>query len=290
MITFKNWKEKFALYLCRENHNNRFHLNLKIMNLKLVYILIAFIFLIGSSVIAQDVKEIPETDNTVPAITLLPSPGEVLNALSKIGQVDWSNLVSYNKFYNYKGRNRQALNIGIRVADAFVALHDEDKANFGDMNNVIYSLSEELSISSLIEEQKNKLQELSQKDDWVLLIIELNTMNGQLQEELIKQKEYDIVLLSNVGAFFEGVFIISSHFASNYDVSKVGLLKQIALVNYYIGEIDNNKELKEDATVDFAYNGLIQIKSLLDADADLSINTVGRMQAVASSVVNSITK
>ncbi|MEZ5196910.1 MAG: hypothetical protein R2764_11030 [Bacteroidales bacterium] len=260
------------------------------MNLKLVYILIAFIFLIGSSVIAQDVKEIPETDNTVPAITLLPSPGEVLNALSKIGQVDWSNLVSYNKFYNYKGRNRQALNIGIRVADAFVALHDEDKANFGDMNNVIYSLSEELSISSLIEEQKNKLQELSQKDDWVLLIIELNTMNGQLQEELIKQKEYDIVLLSNVGAFFEGVFIISSHFASNYDVSKVGLLKQIALVNYYIGEIDNNKELKEDATVDFAYNGLIQIKSLLDADADLSINTVGRMQAVASSVVNSITK
>lgn len=260
------------------------------MNVKLICIFVAFIFLTSNSMVAQSEKEIPKTDNTIPAVTLLPSPGEVLNALSKIGRVHWSNLVNYNKFYNYKGRNKQALNIGVRVADAFVALHDEDKANFGDMNNVIYSLSEELSISNLIEDQKNKLQELSQKDDWVLLIIELNTMNGQLQEELIKQKEYDIVLLSNVGAFFEGMYIISSHFKSNYDAQKIGLLKQLALVNYYIGELDKNPKLKEDADVEATYMGLVQIKSLLEADSDVSINTVGRIQSVASGVVDSIAK
>lgn len=260
------------------------------MKFKFISIFIAFIFVTNVSLVAQSEKEIPKTDNTVPDITLIPSPGEVLNALSKIGRVEWNNLVTYNKFYNYKGRNLQALNIGIRVADAFVALHDEDKANFGDMNNVIYSLSEELSISNLIEDQKNKLQELSQKDDWVLLIIELNAMNGELEEELIKQKDHDIVLLSNIGAFFEGMFIISSHFKSHYDVEKVGLMKQLALINYYIDQLDKFGELKEDKIVETTYDGLVQLKKLLEADPAISDGTVIEIQAVASSIVSSITQ
>ena len=260
------------------------------MNKKLFCIFIAFVLITGNSLIAQDKKEIPKTDNTVPAITLPPSPGEVLNSLNKIGRVQWSSLVTYNKFYNYKGRNKQALNIGIRVADAFVALHDKDKTNFGNMNNVIYSLSEELNISNLIEDQKNVLQELSQKDDWVLLVIELNTMNGELQEELKKQKEDDIVLLSNIGAFFEGIRIISTHFKNNYDAGKVGLMKQTALIDYYIAEIDENKELKADNTVEAAYSGLVKIKSHLNNDPELLLNTVSKIQAIASDAVNSITK
>lgn len=260
------------------------------MNSKLVSLILVMVFLTGHSLFSQDEKEIPKVDKTVPSITLPPSPGEVLNALSKIGRVQWSSLVTYNKFYNYKGRNVQALNIGIRVADAFVALHDKDKANFGDMNTVIYGLAEELSISNIIEDQKNLLQELSQKDDWVLLVIELNTMNAQLQEDLIKQKEEDIVILSNVGAFFEGMRIVSSHFDSNYDGEKIGLLKQVELIDYYIGEIDKNKKLKKDDTVNIAYDGLVDVRNYLNEDPDITAETVSKIKAVTSEVVKSISK
>jgi hypothetical protein len=260
------------------------------MNKKLVCIFIVFAWLSGNLLVAQGEKNIPQTDKTIPKISLPPSPGEVLNALSKIGRVQWSSLVTYNKFYNYKGRNIQALNIGIRVADAFVALHDKDKTNFGNMNTTIFSLSKELNISNLIEDQKNKLQELSQKDDWVLLVIELNTMNAQLQEELIKLKEDDIVLLSNVGAFFEGIRIVSSHFITNYDPKKTDLLKQTELMDFYIGEIDKKPNLKEDNTVETAYNGLVEIKNYLAKDPEVSLNTIKKIQATTISVVNSITK
>lgn len=260
------------------------------MNNKLVSIFIALVLLTGNVLMAQDEKEIPKVDKTIPTITLPPSPGEVLNALSKIGRVQWSSLVTYNKFYNYKGRNKQALNIGIRVADAFVALHDKDKTNFGNMNTVIFSLSEELNISNLIEEQKDKLNELSQKDDWVLLVIELNTMNAQLQEELIKQKEDDIVLLSNVGAFFEGFRIVSTHFKNNYDSAKVGLLKQSDLIDYYITEIDKNGKLKKDNAVKAAYQGLVDINSLLEKDPEVSLETITNIQATASDVVQAISE
>lgn len=258
------------------------------MNRKVLCLIIVMALLSGHSLIAQDEKEIPKVDKTTPTITLPPSPGEVLNALSKIGRVQWSSLVTYNKFYNYKGRNKQALNIGIRVADAFVALHDKDKSNFGDMNTVIFGLAEELSISNIIEDQKNVLQELSQKDDWVLLVIELNTMNAELQEELIKQKEEDIVILSNVGAFFEGMRIVSSHFSGNYDAEKIGLLKQVELIDYYIGEIDKNKKLKKDETVNVAYVGLVDMRSYLNEDPDVTIETVEKIKAVANEVVKSI--
>jgi hypothetical protein len=260
------------------------------MNRKFTCMMIGVLLLAANAVFSQTVKVPPKTDETTPGFTLAPSPGEVLNALSKIGRVEWSGLVNYNKFYNYKGRNKQALNLGIRVADAFVALHDRDKTNFGNMNDVIFSLAKELNISNLIEDQKNKLKELSQKDDWVLLIIELNTMNAQMQEELIELKEDDIVLLSGIGAFFEGVHIVSSHFKKNYDPEKVSLLRQSALIHHYMADIDKNPKLREDETIKTVYDGLMQLKRQLESDPAISPAAVDRINAISGSVVNSMTK
>lgn len=260
------------------------------MRKKLFYLLMIFSFLSGSYLCAQNANDVVKTDTTNPMNTLLPSPGEVLNSLNKMGEIQWNSLITYNEFYNYKGRYKQSLNLGIRVADAFVALHDNDKANFGEMNKVIFSLSKELGISSLIEDQKNKIQELSTNDDWVLLVIELNTMNGELQEELRKQKDEDIVILSNAGAFFEGMRIISSYFANNYKPEKVGLLRQIKLVEYYIWAIDKNAKFKNDKLVKTVYAGLLEIKGYLSKDQKISEKTVKQIQATSTIVVNSITK
>jgi len=265
--------------------------NFIIMNKNLIStFLIAFVFFSGSVLHGQDNHKIPKRDDSVPTETLLPSPGEVLNSLSKMGQVKWSNLVTYNDFYNYKGRFKQSLNLGVRVADAFVALQDKDKSNFGEMNKVIFGLSKELGISSLIENQKNKIQELSSNDDWVLLVIELNNMNSELQGELRAQKDEDIVVLSNVGAFFEGMRIVSSYFVKNYDAEKIGLLNQIKLIEYYIQEIDKNAKLKKDKSVIPVYKGLIELKANLSKDSKVSIKTVKQIQVLSTSIVNSITE
>ena len=259
------------------------------MNKKIVSVMLVVGF-ITCAAFAQEEKEIPKTDKTIPQTALTPSPGEVLNSLSKIGRVQWSSLVTYNNFYNYKGRYKQALNLGVRVADAFVALHDKDKTNFGNMNTVIFSLSQELGISNLIEEQKDKLQVLSQKDDWILLVIELNTMNAELEEELIKQKDDDIVLLSNTGAFFEGIRIVSTHFTNNYDADKIGILNQQQLIHHYMEEIDSRKKMKNNELVRMAYAGLKEMKNLIENDPDISKDTVEQILSVAKNVVNSITE
>jgi len=260
------------------------------MNKKLFCVFIGLALFTCTVTLAQEEKEIPKTDKTAPKVTLTPSPGEVLNSLSKIGRVQWSSLVTYNNFYNYKGRSKQALNLGIRVADAFVALHDKDKTNFGNMNTVIFSLAQELGISNLIEAQKNKLQQLSQKDDWILLVIELNTMNAELEQELIKQKDDDIVLLSNIGAFFEGIRIVSSHFKNNFNADKIGIMKQSQLVEYYITELEKKGKLMKDESVKAAYNGLLELKKILGQDKGISSGTVEKINKTASEVVGSITE
>lgn len=257
------------------------------MNKKLISFFISLLFLTGNILNAQDTANDKET---VLATTILPSPGEVLNSLGKIGRVQWSSLVDYNKYYNYKGRNRQALNLGVRVADAFVALQDKDKNNFGEMNAVIYSLSKELGISNIIETQKDKLQQMSSKDDWVLLVIELNEMNGSLQEALVKQKDDDIVLLSGVAGFLEGIRIVSSHFKDNYNAEKVEMLKQIKLVEYYIDAINQYSKLKDDPSVESVEKSLQEIKALLVADPSISLKTVKQLETISSNAIKSISK
>lgn len=41
--------------------------------------------------------------------------------------------------------------MGIRVADAFIAIFDHDNSNFGYMNGVIFNLAESLGIDAVIK-------------------------------------------------------------------------------------------------------------------------------------------
>ncbi len=124
----------------------------------LIGISILFMFL-NNMLYAQEDRDISKKDTINLNSIVLPSLGERMNIAIKINDsIAWSSLASYNKYYNYKGRSKQALNIGIRIADAFVALHDKDKNNFGNMYAVIFNLSKSLGIWEIVEKQKDKLQ------------------------------------------------------------------------------------------------------------------------------------
>ncbi len=255
---------------------------------KILSLLCISIFIFGNMANAQ--KKVPKTDNTEPKSVLVPSSNEILLALKKAGKIKWGSLVTYNKTSNYKGRKKQALNLGVRVADAFVAIFDHDDSNFGYMNNTIFSISESLGISGTIKPYHEKIKKLKAKNDWLDITLELDEMNITLQREMEVKGNSDIVLLSSIGGFFEGINIVSRYFSTNYNAKKVGILKQVHLVDHFVKQLDKKAKLKKDPTVKKVYNGLIALQKIYKGDKKLSQKSVKKINAKTKEIINLITK
>ena len=256
------------------------------MKRKLIYCAV-FMLLIGN--IYGQKKSVPKQDNEVATETWLPSPDEIFNSINRIGKVKWSSLVSYNTKSNYSGKYVQSLNLGIRMADAFIAIHDEDKVKFGEMNVCIYNLSKDLGYNQIISDVNSEIKKLVAAEEWNKVRQKLNDANAETIAKIEKMGDSDILTAIGIGGFFEGIYITSGYFISNYDVKKVDIMKQQWLVEYYIKTIETNGKMKSDTLISLSYNNLKKIRTILKKDK-LTLNDVNNLHKISKTVVETIVK
>lgn len=195
---------------------------------------------------------------------LIPSPGEVLSALNKLDRVDWTQLASFNQQANYENKYARSLNLGIRVADAFVAINAEDSENFGEMSSIIFDLRQKLGIGRVITEKRADLDELAGRGAWSDMRAELDNVQSEIQEEVEALGESDLVILASLGGWLEGLRVVSGHLKDNYSEDNSELLNQGGLIYYYMEQLNAvSEDASTNALVSAVKTGLKDIQAAL---------------------------
>lgn len=222
---------------------------------------------------------------------LVPSPGEILSALNKLDRVDWTQLASFNQKANYENKYARSLNLGVRVADAFVAINAEDSESFGEMSSIIFDLGQKLGIGRVLTEKRADLDELAGRGAWSDMRAELDNVQSEIQSEVEALGESDLVVLASLGGWLEGLRVVSGHLKDNYSEDNSELLNQGGLIGYYAGELD---ALGSDATtnplVGAVKDGLLSIQTALPEGeaAKVSQESVQKVNDVSSQLVTLI--
>ncbi|MEM7656422.1 MAG: hypothetical protein AAF399_09870 [Bacteroidota bacterium] len=168
---------------------------------------------------------------------LVPSPGEILSALDKLDRVSWNELASYNQNGSYDNKYARSLNLGVRVADSFVAINAEDAENFGYMSSLVFELGEDLGIKRVLTEKREDLNELARRGAWSDMRAELDNIQGEIQGQIEAIGEEDLVVLAGIGGWLEGLRVVSAHLKDNYSEDHSELLNQGSLIQYYTDEL-----------------------------------------------------
>jgi hypothetical protein len=177
---------------------------------------------------------------------IIPPPNMIFAALQSSGTINWKTIITYNDETNYTSFEKIALNLGIRVADGFVAIMAENRNDMTRMGKAIKVLAKKIGIGDQILQKTGE--------------IDSNIIN-----ELEQRQDYEVSYFCNLGAWFEALFIASKSLNEKYDPQMAENLRQKGLVDVFLEGFDMlSEKTKEDPLVQLIKEKLTAIGPLLD--------------------------
>ena len=169
---------------------------------------------------------------------ILPPPEEVFMALRGVSTVDFSKLCTaiakdpLSSKAKFTSDGAKAANLGMRVADAFVAVQAKDANALRRASDVIEILSLELSADLSLKNKIAVANKLAEENKWPELRTILESVRVDVLDEMKANKDKDSVTLATVGGWLRGLNVATIALLENYEPDATKLLRQPQLVAY----------------------------------------------------------
>jgi hypothetical protein len=213
------------------------------------YLKTALIVLGLSCVFAQELSD--EEKALFKSNVVVPVPSEIIMALDILSDINWKAIVKYDYSANYSENYKIALNLGVRVAQGFIAIQAQDRKNTGEMFSVSRDLAENFGAKSEMFVDKEQIAKLLNEEKWLELRQILDDIHLKVKEEM-KKYDQDYVTLAGIGGWLEGLHIVSKALNSNYTEDSSVILFQPELIDHFMENMNglkpvnsSNPEVKE---------------------------------------------
>lgn len=172
----------------------------------------------------------------------IPTPGELLSALNKLGKMDWAAKFRAPIATNFPSRAQMALNLGGLIADAYIAVEAEDAQQVKNLGKDILALGKSLGISKEILDRGKSLTEFADTKQWDVLKEELEATQNEVKDAMEHNKDADLVILVTLGGWLRGTEVLSGWIGEHYTEAGAKLLRQPGIVGFLGAKLDSMPE------------------------------------------------
>jgi hypothetical protein len=207
------------------------------------YLKFALLFLIAGLLFSDGLTD--EEKALFKTNVVVPVPSEIIMALDMLSETNWKAVVEYDYSANYSDYHKIALNLGVRVAQGFIAIQAQDRRNTGEMFSVSRDLAENFGAKSEMFVDRDEIARLLNAGEWLELRAILDDIHLKVKDEMIKY-DPDYVTLAGVGGWIEGLHIVSKALKANYTEEASTILYQPELINHFIEKVGQLKQSNAD--------------------------------------------
>lgn len=207
------------------------------------YLKFALLFLITGLLFSNELTD--EEKALFKTNVVVPVPSEIIMALDMLSETNWKAVVEYDYSANYSDYYKIALNLGVRVAQGFIAIQAQDRRNTGEMFSVSRDLAENFGAKSEMFVDRDEVARLLNAGEWLELRAILDDIHLKVKDEMIKY-DPDFVTLAGVGGWIEGLHIVSKALKTNYTEEASAILYQPELINHFIEKVGQLKPSNAD--------------------------------------------
>ena len=168
----------------------------------------------------------------------IPTPGELLSALNKLGKMDWSSKFRAPIATSEPSRLKMALNLGGLIADGYIAVEAEDAQQVKNLGKDILALGKSLGVSKEILDRGKSLTEFADNKQWDVLKEELEATQNEVKDAMEHNKDGDLVHLVTLGGWLRGTEVLSGWIGEHYTEGGAKLLRQPGIVSFLGGKLD----------------------------------------------------
>lgn len=233
-----------------------------------------------------------------------PKSADILNALDNLtknspSEVNWKKLVAYtreNEFFEkttYDDNPARALNLGLRVANAFIAVGAEDKEALDKTSETLVVLGRSLGVAEELIGQRERIGDLARANKWQEVRQTVLELQGQVEEQLHKKDRQDEATLVVTAGWLQGLHAVTKALSENYHPDAASILRQGDLVQSLTTQLQAlGDEAKGHALVKRLIARLPDIQRMcaVAQDQPVSQENTRKLFDISSELVSSISK
>ena len=220
----------------------------------------------------------------------IPTPGEFFAAMDAAGRPAWGQQVRSGSPSAPDSRPRIALILGTLVADGYVAVEAQDGQAVKNIGKEIISLAKKLNVNQSVLGRAKSINDFAENSDWNALREELEATQNEVKLDMAEQKDDRLVTLVTTGAWIRGVEIVSGIVAAAYTQEGAKLLRQPAIIEYLIDQLDSlPAATRDDSSVKAVREGLKNAVPLISAPIP-SAEQVQQLHGLMKSLDDTISK
>ena len=160
----------------------------------------------------------------------VPTPGELLAALNKVGKPNWQAQYRPPIPTAYTSRPQIALNLGGLIADGYIAVEAEDSQQVKNIGKDIMTLAKTLGISENVLRRGKSIEDFAENNEWSTLKEELEATQNEVKLAMDEQHDEELTTLVTLGGWIRGTEAVSGWIANNNSEPAAKLLRQPAIV------------------------------------------------------------
>jgi hypothetical protein len=161
----------------------------------------------------------------------IPTPGELLAALNKVGKPNWQAQYRAPIPTAYTSRPQIALNLGGLIADGYIAVEAEDSQQVKNIGNDIMALAKTLGIKENVLRRGKSIEDFAENNEWSTLKEELEATQNEVKLAMNEQHDEELTTLVTLGGWIRGTEAVSGWIATNYSEQAARLLRQPAIID-----------------------------------------------------------
>ncbi len=223
----------------------------------------------------------------------IPTPGESLNALSKLGKLDWSARFRPPIATNFSSRAQMAINLGGLIADGYIAVEARDSQQVKNIGKDIVNLAKPLGVQQEILNRGKSLTDFASEGKWDALKEELEATQNEAKTAMAENKDTGLVLLVTLGGWLRGTEALTGYLSEHYSADATRLLRQPGIARFFNERLEALPEkMREDSSVKKIRVKMGEIESTLSfsRDAVLSVESVKVLNQLVADLLKQVSK
>ena len=223
---------------------------------------------------------------------VVPIPREIFGSLDQFADSNWR-AVQHPEVGSWKPRGNQtriALQLGVVIAEGFIAVEARDAAEVKDLGRAALSLSRALGVESVVLRRSRSIVDYADQGDWPATRNEWDAVRADVRDGMIALKSEQLAQLISLGGWLRGAEVLSALLLQNYSPDRAELLRQPGLLDHFEKQLAAmSQESANDPVIAQLQEGVREVRRLTGEKGDrIARGTVREINRVSSRLVVAI--
>lgn len=168
----------------------------------------------------------------------LPSPGEFFLAVDKQLEPNWSQLIGTAVPATTTSRDHLALQLGVQLADAHVAIEAQDSQAAKNSGRDLITTARKLNVGQTVLARGRNIADIADTADWKTLREELDATQNDIRLSMQEQNDQDLLVFLMLGSWVRQMQLASALVEKNPDPASSALIAQPTILNHLLERLE----------------------------------------------------